>query len=65
MKFSHDPIVRSFSATQPAFARSSGRKSYFARLVDLLHRSRRIQAEHIITKSGHLAQDPAVTKRET
>jgi hypothetical protein len=65
MKFSHDPIVRNFSATQPAFARSSGRKSYFVRLVDVLHRFRRIQAERIITKSGHLVQDPVATKRET
>jgi hypothetical protein len=54
---------RNFSATGPAFARSSGRKSFFARLIAALHRNRRIQAERIITQSSHLLQDPAATER--
>ena len=65
MKFAPYPTVRSFSSTRPAFARSWDRKSFFAHLVDALHRSRRIQAERIIAQSRHLVQDPTAIRRET
>jgi hypothetical protein len=65
MPFSPYPTVRNFSPTKPAFARSSGRKSFFVRLLDALHRSRRIQAERIIAQSRHPVQYPTATRRNT
>jgi hypothetical protein len=59
------PTVRGFSQTKPAFARSSGRKGWFVRLLDALHRSRRMQAGRIIAQSRHLVQDPTATRRDT
>jgi hypothetical protein len=59
MALARYPTVRNFSSTRPAFARTSARNSIFAHFVGALHRSRRIQAEHIINQSSHLLQDPA------
>jgi hypothetical protein len=59
MPFAPYPTVRNYSPARPAFARSSERKNWFIRLVEALHRSRRIQAGRIIARSRHLVQDPA------
>jgi hypothetical protein len=62
MAFARYPTFRNFSASRPAFARSQGRKGFFARILDALHRSRRIQAARIISQSSHLVWDPAATQ---
>jgi hypothetical protein len=62
MPFAPYPTVRNYSPTGPAFARSRDRKNWFIRLVEALHRSRRVQAGRIIARSRHLVRDP--TRRE-
>jgi hypothetical protein len=53
----HSGGVGNIPVNSSVYDQASNRKSYFARLLDALHESRRLQAERIIRDWPHLVRE--------
>jgi hypothetical protein len=60
----HAGVAEPVPATTSMPDRTANRKSWFARIVDALHESRRLQAAQIIHDCQHLVQQQSSSERE-